>query len=163
MASISREPDGRKRIQFALDGRRCSVRLGKASVRMAETVRTRVEHLIAAQMTGSAVDGETAAWVTSIDDVLRDRLARHRLVQRRAATTIGAFFEDYIAGRTDAKPATLTTFRRAQAKLVGFFDRNVQLRDVTPGDADDFGRWLRNPSGGGLAEATARKTIGIVK
>jgi hypothetical protein len=53
MASISREPNGRKTIQFvAGDGRRRSIRLGKVSQRIAEEIKVRVEALLAAAVSG---------------------------------------------------------------------------------------------------------------
>ena len=71
MASITREANGRRTIQFiAADRRRKSIRLGKASQRMAEAVKGRVERLAAAVITGHSVDEETARWVKDLDDVL---------------------------------------------------------------------------------------------
>lgn len=164
MASISREPGGRRTIQFvAADRRRKSIRLGKVSQRVAEAVKLRVERLGAAVITRHPVDDETARWVAELDDVMRDKLACVGLVPRREAATLGTFIDAYIAGRNDAKPATLTTFKRAKKKLLGYFRADIRLRDVTPGDADDFARWLRDPAGGALSEATARKTVSIAK
>ena len=84
MASISKQPNGRRTIQFVgNDGKRRSIRLGKCSQRLAETVQVKVEHLAAAQATGGALDGETARWVAGIDDVLHARLAAVGLVHKR--------------------------------------------------------------------------------
>ena len=84
MASISREPNGRRTIQFVGgDGKRRSIRLGKCSQRQAETVQLRVEHLAVAQATGGAIDGETARWLADIDDTLHARLAAVGLVPKR--------------------------------------------------------------------------------
>ena len=48
MASISRQPNGRRTIQFvAPGGKRPSIRLGKVTQRIAETVKLRVELLVA--------------------------------------------------------------------------------------------------------------------
>jgi hypothetical protein len=56
MASISRQPNGRRTIQFmAPDGKRRSIRLGKVTQHMAETVKLRVELLVAAKLTGHAI------------------------------------------------------------------------------------------------------------
>ncbi len=53
MASISKEPNGRRTIQFvAADGRRKSVRLGKVSQRAAEVARGHVEAIVAAVKVG---------------------------------------------------------------------------------------------------------------
>ena len=49
MASISKEPNGRRTIQFVgADGKRRSIRLGKVSQRTAEMVKVKVEALVAA-------------------------------------------------------------------------------------------------------------------
>jgi len=46
MASISREPNGHRTIQFvAVDGKRKSIRLGKVSQHAAESVKAKVEVL----------------------------------------------------------------------------------------------------------------------
>ena len=56
MASISKgpkDPNGRKRILFvAPDGRRKTIRLGKAPIRTAEAVKVEVEHLLSAKVAG---------------------------------------------------------------------------------------------------------------
>ena len=81
MASITSETNGRKTIQFvAADKRRRSIWLGRVSLRVAEAVKVRVEHLVAASITAHAVDGETARWVADLDDALRDKLAAVGLV-----------------------------------------------------------------------------------
>jgi hypothetical protein len=46
VASITREANGRRLIQFvAGDGKRKSIRLGKATERIAEEIKVKVEHL----------------------------------------------------------------------------------------------------------------------
>ena len=62
MASISRLPNGRRIIQVVCpDGKRRSIRLGKVTQHMAETVKLRVELLVAAKLTGHAIDDENGA------------------------------------------------------------------------------------------------------
>ena len=64
MASITRQSNGRKTIQFAAaDGKRRSIRLGKATMKTAQEVATKVEHLNAGFMAGVAIDADTARWV----------------------------------------------------------------------------------------------------
>ncbi|MEE9296465.1 MAG: integrase, partial [Phycisphaerae bacterium] len=73
MASITREPAGRRTIQFVgADKRRRSIRLGKASQRTAEAVKFRVEQLVTATITGHAMDDETARWLAERDAVMLD-------------------------------------------------------------------------------------------
>lgn len=75
-ASISRAANGRRTVQFAAgDGKRRSIRLGKISQRLAEEVKTQVEHLSAAAIAGCPIDNETAAWVAKLGDDLAEKLA----------------------------------------------------------------------------------------
>ena len=76
MASINREPNGRKTIQFvAADGKRRSIRLGKMNRKAATAFRVRVEHLVSASITGHPLDEETSRWLAGLDDIMIDRLA----------------------------------------------------------------------------------------
>ncbi len=81
MASISRDPNGRKRILFvAPDGKRKTIRLGKMSIRAAEAVKFRIEHLLAGKITGNAVEADTAAWVASLETAMAGKLAAVGLI-----------------------------------------------------------------------------------
>ena len=61
MASISKEPGGRRTTQFvASDGRRRSICLGKVPQRLAEEIRGYVEALNAAVIAHVAIDRRTA-------------------------------------------------------------------------------------------------------
>ena len=102
MASISRDPNGRRRILFtALDGKRKTIRLGKVSQRAAEAVKYRVEQLLAAKLTGHALEADTARWMAELSDDLAAKLARAKLIpsRERQVTTLRPFLEDYIAER----------------------------------------------------------------
>jgi integrase len=159
MASISNGPGGRRMIQFvAGDGRRRTVRLGKVTQRVAEEVKVKVEALNAAAISGVSWDAETARWVAGLAPVLADRLARAGLIPRRqaaAGSRLGKFLEDYIAGRTDAEESTATALRTGAKRLVAYFGADRELGSITPGDADDWSRWLLER----LAEATAGRTV----
>ena len=69
--------------------------------------------------------------------------------------TIDAFVGGYIAGRTDIKPATREHLDRARGKLVAFFGADRPLADVSPLDADNFRRHVRETS----AENTTRRAV----
>src|SRR5258708_5152601 len=103
MASISREPNGRRVIQYmAGDGKRKSIRLGKVSQRTAEEVKVKIECLAAAAASGCPLDHETASWVSKIGDDLAGKLAASGLIAKRAtAGPLREFLDSYIAGRTD--------------------------------------------------------------
>ena len=157
MASISREPNGRRTVQFVgADGKRRSIRLGKASERMAQGVKVRVEALVTAQITGHPVDDDTSRWLTERDTVLIGKLSQAGLVPKRESATLAAFIDSYVDSRTDVKPATKEIWRQGRLGLVGFFGADRRLRDITPGDADGYKLSL---IGQGLAPMTVRKRL----
>src|SRR5690242_16679095 len=94
------------RIEFFLSGdpvRKC-IRLGRIDKRQAESIKARVELLIAAKTYGHAPDGETSRWVAERDDEFHAKLSdeKIKLVPPRAkavVTKLGEFLDDYIDGR----------------------------------------------------------------
>ena len=122
MASISKDANGRRTIQFVgSDGKRRSIRLGKVSQRLAESVQVKVEHLAAAQATGGAMDGETARWVANLDVQLSDKLAAVKLIPKRERATLGAFLDSYVTSRGDVKGSTATVYGHSRRCLVEYF------------------------------------------
>ena len=161
MASISKQPNSRRTIQFvAGDGRRRSIRLGKVSQRVAEAVKIRVENLNAAKIHGHAVDDETAHWLVDLDDDLSDKLARVDLIPRRERATLAGFIDAYVASRTDTSPATREKWRTTRGYLVEHFGTHRPLREITPGCADE---WRLKLAEKGYAENTIRKHIAVAK
>ncbi len=78
MASIGKDKNGAKRILFvAPDGKRRTVRLGKCSMRNAENVKGRIERLLSARITDSALDNDLLHWLKQLIEkspVVYDRL-----------------------------------------------------------------------------------------
>ncbi len=95
MASITRESNGRKTIQFVgTDRRRQSLRLGKASMETAAWVKGYVERIVGARKQRVPLDALTAAWLGSLDDEMHDKVAgvglvdpRPRIEKKRAGGT----------------------------------------------------------------------------
>lgn len=161
MASISNDPNGRRRLMFTnVNGRRQTVRLGKMPKRTAESVKVYVEHLLTAQLSKQPIDGETARWVASLDDVLADKLAKVGLIQQRDSATLGPFVDGYIESRQDVKPGTVMVYGHTRRCLVAFFGTDKPLREITPGDADQWRLYLLAE---GLSENTTRRRCGIAK
>ena len=145
MASISTDADGKRRILFVNpNGERKQIRLGKVPMKTAQTIKTRVENILAAQLAGHAIDGDTATWLGERDSVLYGKLAAVGLVQPRdlqpvaQAIVLGNFLDQYIASRADVKPGTETNLKQARKKLVEYFGESKPLGAITPGDADQF-------------------------
>ena len=135
-------------------------RLGKCSQKAAEEVRGKVKRWASAVAHDTALDEETSRWVADRDDQLYVRLAAVGLVPARDRTTLKAFVESYIDGRADVKPLTKIKYRSTLRTLIAFLGADKRLRDITPGDAED---WRRNFAKKGIAENTIRKYTAVAK
>ncbi len=162
MASVISDPNGRKRIQFvAGDGTRKTIRLGKATKRQAEGIKVKVEQLaLAASGVTNVVDDETAKWLTGLDEGMYDKFAAAGLVEARTTVRLGAFVDGYIKERHDVKSGTATFYGHTRRNLVEYFGPEKPLREITPGDADQWRLYLL---GQGLAENTVRRRCGMAK
>ena len=162
MASVISDPNGLKRIQFmAGDGSRRTIRLGKATVRQAEAIKIKIEQLAltATGITG-VMDEATAAWLTGLDVKMYNKLAVAGLVGRRESTQLGPFLDAYITERHDVKQGTKNTYRLVSNNLTAFFGNDKLLRDVTPGECDQYRLHL---VGLGLADNTVRRRCGVAR
>jgi integrase len=164
MASIARDKNGNRRILFvAPDGKRPTIRLGKVSQRAAEAVKFRVEQLLAAKLTGHAIEADTAGWVANLEPAMAKKLAAVGLIlkpEAKAAETLQGFINQYVGGQSDIKARTAVRLEQAGRKLVEHFGADRQLPSFTTGDADGFRLWL---VGQGLAENTVRRLCGRAK
>lgn len=161
MASISRGPNGRRVVQFkGADGLRKTLRLGKVTQRAAESIKLRVEMILSAQLSGHAVDEETARWLAGLDSVMNEKLAAVGLADRRPHATLKAFLDEYAGSRSDIKDRSVARIREAGDKLVACFGAQRKLRDFTSADGPKFRLWLLAQ---GLAENTVRRNCGRAK
>ena len=158
MATLSKDPNGHKRIGFAgPDGRRHTVRLGKVPLKAAETARGHIEELLAARMTASAPPPRTSQWLAELPDVLHNRLARAGLIDRRE-NTAGVTLGEMISACLEAnggKPSTLTRMRQAERALVAHFGAEADPRSIDAAAAEDWQAELRSR----YARATVSRTI----
>lgn len=150
MASVAKnKTTGDITIQFkGLDGKRKTLRLGKARVRSVEKFRSHLEELLEARRLGRSAYDETTSWAASLaknSADLYDKLAKHDLVPKRAAaqqTALAGFLDDYIKKQTDKKRSTLVCLRQCRNDLVEFLGADRSLCEITEGDAEDWRRWL---------------------
>ena len=160
MASISRESNGRRTVQFvAPDGKRRSIRLGKVTQRIAETVKLRVELLVAAKLAGHAIDDETARWLAGLEETIIDKLAAVGLVPKResaSVTTLADFLAEYVSRRVDVKPATKEVWRQTERNLIECFGAQCDIRTIDETAAEDFKLFLLKAK---LASTTVAKRL----
>ncbi len=161
MASLSRDPGGRKTIQVVCpDGRRRSIRLGKCSAKDAQLFRVRVESLVSSKLVGRSPDDETSRWLGGLSSKLARSLMKCQLIDFNPAEALGPFIDDYFKRRTDVKASTLVVWSHTQRNLVEHFGEHRTLDSITPGDADE---WRRSLARQGLGEPTIRKRCQVAK
>lgn len=149
MASVIKDPNGTRRIQFVLGDSRPTIRLGKCSQRDAAIVARRVEALVSAKLNGAAIDATTATWLGTVHPKLREKLARVGLIEGespKAAVTLGQHLANYFAARTDVAKNTLVHWRHTRRCLLAYFGENRPLASITAGEAKDWERWLKTPA-----------------
>ena len=147
MASIISRENGTKYIQATINKRRCSVWLGEVSQRNAERVRDKIEELVKVRSLGLPIPQDVAAWAGKVSDEVASRLAELNLIEPRvpvAVVTVGEFLTGYLSRRDDeVKSGTFVFYGHTVRNLTEFFGAERRLDDITPGDADDFRRYLQ--------------------
>jgi integrase len=163
MASVSRDANGKKRILFVDgEGERRAIRLGKVSVKIAESVKVKIEALIASQITGTPIDAELAAWLRDLPDTMYERLARVELVEPRekaAEVTLDDLLKRFEENAA-VKPATRAAYRQTTGSLREHLDADTPVRSIKPADAD---RWREAITDSKLAPATIAKRVHVAK
>ena len=160
MASIGNDPGGRRRILFVgMDGKRHTIRLGKMPKRSAEDVKRRVEALIAAQISRSPIDAETARWLADLPETMAARLAAAGLVaarERKVTMPLKKFLDAFVERKSRVKPATKEIWGQVIRNLIGYFGADHDVAAVTEEDAEKFKDYLIDQK---LARTTISKRL----
>ncbi len=166
MASLSHDKkNNRWLIQFvAPDGVRRSISTKSNNAKdkgrgRAETFKGRIEELLAAKLTGSAIPRNVAVWIADLPDETHNRLEKIGLVEPRLSAKLGPFLADWFEERKNRKKSTLIVWGRARRNLLDFFAADKDLRRITEEDAERFERWLKEHED--LQETTIRKRCGF--
>lgn len=163
MASISRDKNGTKRLQWSnTDGKRSTIRLGKINVKAADRFLARFEQLLAAISTNTPIDLQTAEWISDLPDSTHQKLAKHGLVESRVkerAHNLGSMLEDYFE-HIHLKQSTITRYTQTKRLLIGYFGQDSLLSDISARDADKWKSWLFQKD---YASAKVARDVGIAK
>ena len=140
MASVINDPNGRRRIQFVSpDGSRKTIRLGKIDRKSAESICRHVEALLTAKISGQPVPRDTAVWLATIGEKLRQRLVRVGLVDDTPSVpTVSQWCQDYLNSRSDLAHRTRLGLQQTARLMVEHFGLERRLDQVTAGDAEAF-------------------------
>jgi len=147
-------------------GKRQTIRLGKLPKKVAESVKLKVESILAAKIAGHPLDAQTAGWLGEIGDAIHEKLAKAGLVEPRVAAnavewTVGSFLEHYFGTLGDQKPMTKLNYGRARRLLEEFFGKERRIETIHEGDADDYKAWLLAPTKDRKAFAPASASVDL--
>ena len=112
MASVANDPRGFRRVLFiGLDGKRWTIRLGKVAEKIADAVARHVENILVRRRCIRRCQGKRPTWLADQPDKFYAKLVKAGLVNPRqksaeAAATLGPFLDQYVARRSDIRPAT---------------------------------------------------------
>ena len=166
MASVGTDQGGLRRILFyAPDGSRKTIRLGKCSKRDADSLRLKVEDLLACKIRKLPFDRELAIWTESIDPRLRKRFQLAGLLEQpdcpdiTKAKSVESFLDEYMEryGKSK-KPGTREVWKQVMGNLKTYLPKGILLREVTAGHAKKFHESLKSS---GMASTTIYKRIGF--
>ena len=141
VASVSRDPSGKFRIQFVdASGARQTLRLPTGDRKAAESIARHVDALLGAKLASQPIPRETAAWLGSIGDVLRDRLVRVGLIEAGPGIPrLGDYLKDWVETRRSSyKPASLLAWGQVVARLLEHFGSDCPLSEITHARAEGF-------------------------
>ena len=119
-----------------------------------------VEDLVSALKLSQTPSDKTLQWLQEADDAIHEKLSAAGLVGERRSTRLAAFVNEYIKGRTDLKPRTITKFNATKEYLFDHFGADCDIRKVTEADGQAFRIYVlsqKNGKGQGMAENTVRK------
>lgn len=162
MASIVKEKNGRKKIQFTdSGGQRQSIRLGIATMKQAEGVKTKVETILGDLICGRPHDDEISRWLGSLDVTLRKKMEKVGLVKGvgRSNSTLGEFLTAYFKV-VEVKKSTLTAYGHTRRCLVDYFGAGKSLKSFSSSDGD---LWRQSLMDSGLSTATISKRVVVAR
>lgn len=160
MASLTTDKKtGLRRIQFSLDGKRRTLRLGRASKKDAQYILGKIEHLLHSRIAGSPPPEEVSRWLQGLTGSMHKRLSSCGLVGERTDRRLSwkEWLEDYIAANPQAKPNTIKTWRQAVRRLEDFLGEGATLGGLTPTRAKEWATWLHQEHATATASTHIKK------
>ena len=164
MANISTTKNGSRILQFYdLAGKRKTIRLGKITLKSANSIARKIEHLLSARLSDSMLNIETERWLRSLDDRFLTKLAKFGLIEESntSISSLGKFLDQYIDSRKDIKSSTRTVLCHTKRNLITYFGPDKKLGKINLSDADEFRIYLSVEQK--LADNTVRRRMGIAK
>ena len=170
--------NGRAEVRFYDHrGNRRSVALGAIPKRAAESAASHIQGLVNSKIGGLQAYPENVEWACDQKPRVVDYLSGLGLIQPRTpetpvaipaapmVPTVEDWFNQFIQGR-QGSDGTKTVWTRSKNQAVKFFGKKCPIDSITTGDAITWYERMRNGDSKGkgkLAEATARKMVGVAR
>ena len=156
MASVEQRGKSTRVIAY-IDGRKYGFALGRVRKKVAERFAANIDQLLHERRCGLTLSREVSNWLAELDDSLYDLLVGQDLAEaRQNVTGLSAFIDQYIEKRTDVTERRVEKLRQAKKRLIEHFG-DLEMDQITPGDADEYSRWLLKK----VAPTTAQKECQI--
>ena len=177
MARIVTRSNGLREIRFDdKDGKQRTIYVARMPKRDAESVGSKIDHIVSRQITGSEPDTLISQWIADLPDKLHSKLVKFGLAATRESVaeteskmpTIKQWTDRYIAS-LNVKPRTKENLEISARALCVHFGAHKPIDSFTIGDAAEFRRWLEREGNErkkytcGLATNTVRRRIGRAK
>ena len=160
------------------DGKLQSIYPGKIAKRAAESIGSKIEHIVGRQICGADPDRDVAQWLADLPTKLYSKLVKKGLAAPRQADeleakldsppTIKQWTDEYIRSHP-GKPRTIELLEVTARSLCYKFGDDKRIDTFNAGDAETYRKWLqtngheRKKYKAGLALNTVRRTIGRCK
>lgn len=182
MATIIQKKNRTIEIRFTdADGEKRSIYPGKIAKRAAQTIGGNIDHIVGRQVVGAEPDHEVAQWLARIAETsgkLYAKLVKHGLAPPRhadqvepeseLAPTLKEWTDQYVRNHP-GKTGTIEQLEITARSLCKKIGGERRIDDITPGDAEDYRKWLQTKGNErkkyktGLATGTVRRRIGRSK
>jgi integrase len=155
-------------VQFKLDSRRKTVSLGRCDTRTAKQWVSLIERLLSLRANGKDPDKTSIDLLNELPIKVRKSIIKSGLLATNEPQqhTLSDLC-DYMIAMGDGSPSSHRKRLDTKANLIAYFPPFADIRTITPGDTDDFRKWLARAGGRGvstaLAVATVSQRIGIAK
>lgn len=144
---------GRWIVQWSFGGKRPVIHIGKMSRSDAREVASHIGNLVQAKKTATTISAKISAWLLTLSPEFHDKLSNLSLVEPRISQSVhlAVYFDNYIKGRTDLKPFTITNLKQAKRLMVKHFGEARLLSTISKAEAMD---WQRSMIAAKLSEAS---------
>ncbi|WP_231743729.1 tyrosine-type recombinase/integrase [Stieleria neptunia] len=181
MATIIQKPNKSIEIRYVdADGEKRSLYPGKIAKRTAESIGSKIDHIVGRQIVGADPDRDIAQWLADLPAKLHNKLVAKGLAAPRRpdepeptpepelAPTLKEWTDRYIEEHP-GKAGTIEQLEITARSLRKKFGDDRRIDDINAGDAEVYRKWLQSRGNErkkfktGLAEGTVRRRIGRSK